>query len=102
MALWADAKVQPPSRQRWFVGSSNESRKTSSKILLIAGDKLVQGNLVDIQTHDKLSFKTGRFSHRLPEDASNRPVISGVIRNAVILGIKCRKKTVALVISAFS
>ncbi|BCU49347.1 hypothetical protein CIAM_28680 [Citrobacter amalonaticus] len=30
--------------------------------MLITLDKLVQGNLVDIQTHDKLSLKTGRYS----------------------------------------
>ncbi|EFF06099.1 predicted protein [Escherichia coli B185] len=30
--------------------------------MLITLDKLVQSNLVDIQTHDKLSFKTGRYS----------------------------------------
>ncbi|AGR59542.1 hypothetical protein A464_2357 [Salmonella bongori N268-08] len=57
----------------------------------------MQGNLVDIQTHDKLSFKTGQYSTTACQKTqADRPVISGVIRNANDLGDKNAEKKLLL------
>ncbi|WP_049881535.1 hypothetical protein, partial [Salmonella enterica] len=56
-------------------------------------DKLVPGNLVDLQTHDKLSFKTGRYSTTASRNTQAiAPAIQAVFVTRMILGIKMQKK----------